>query len=150
MTTLSLSAIARYPRMRPTPVQAPATAILNSHTNPSTQTARIAMTPGPTRTAVDQPPQVQKPSGPRPRIPSVNDMRLLREYNKKYLGYADYDPSTASLGESFYARYLSLSVIGNDTRANDVPPQRPPAPRTLLRSCRRDGMRLAWTWVPRR
>jgi hypothetical protein len=43
-------------------------------------------------------------------------MRLLREYNKKYLGYANYDPSTASLGESFYARYLSLSAVGNDTR----------------------------------
>jgi hypothetical protein len=43
-------------------------------------------------------------------------MILLRKYNKKYLGYANYDPSTASLGESFYACYLSLSAVGNDAR----------------------------------
>jgi len=61
-------------------------------------------------------------------------MRLLREYNKKYLGYAKYDPLTASLGESFYARYLSLSAVGNDARANDVPSTTRPMPRTLLRS----------------
>jgi hypothetical protein len=47
-------------------------------------------------------------------------MHLLWEYNKTYLGYADYDPSAASLGKSFYERYLSLSAIGNDTRANDA------------------------------
>jgi hypothetical protein len=35
-------------------------------------------------------------------------MYLLKEYNKKYLGYVDYDPSTASLGKSFYEQYLSL------------------------------------------
>jgi hypothetical protein len=29
-------------------------------------------------------------------------MHLLKEYNKKYLGYADYDPSAALLGKSFY------------------------------------------------
>jgi hypothetical protein len=61
-------------------------------------------------------------------------MRLLREYNKKYLGYANYDPSTASLGESFYARYLSLSAVGNDTRANDAPPTMRPPPSTLLQN----------------
>jgi hypothetical protein len=48
-------------------------------------------------------------------------MCLLREYNKKYFGHANYDPSTASLGESFYARYLSLSAISNDARANEAP-----------------------------
>ena len=61
-------------------------------------------------------------------------MRLLTEFNKKYLGNPDHDPTVASLGKSFYDRYLSLSAVGNDTRANDAPPQRPPAPRTLLRS----------------
>ena len=61
-------------------------------------------------------------------------MRLLTEFNKKYLGHPDHDPTAASLGKSFYDRYLSLSTVGNDTRANDAPPQRPPAPRTLLRS----------------
>jgi hypothetical protein len=73
---------------------------------------------------MDAPLHVWKSAGQRLRIPSVNDMRLLREYNKKYLGYANYDPSTASLGESFYARYLSLSAVGNDTHANDAPLQR--------------------------
>ena len=37
-----------------------------------------------------------------------------------YLGYEDYDPSATSLSASFYACYLSLSAIGNDTRANDA------------------------------
>ena len=46
-------------------------------------------------------------------------MRLLREYNKKYLGYENYEPSTASLGESFYAHYLSLSAVGNDVPMTD-------------------------------
>jgi hypothetical protein len=59
-------------------------------------------------------------------------MRLLREYNKKYLGYANYDPSTTSLGESFYAHYLSLSAVGNDARANDAPSTTRPSPRALL------------------
>jgi hypothetical protein len=60
-------------------------------------------------------------------------MCILHEYNKKYLGYADYDPSAASLGESFYARSLSLSAVGNDTRANDATTTMRPSPRTLLR-----------------
>ena len=60
-------------------------------------------------------------------------MHLLREYNKKYLGYANYDPSTSSLGDSFYVRYLSLSAIGNDTCANNVSPTTRPSPRALLR-----------------
>ena len=59
-------------------------------------------------------------------------MRLLREYNKKYLGYTNYDPSTASLGESFYARYLSLSAVGNDAHANDAHSTMRPSPHTLL------------------
>ena len=36
-------------------------------------------------------------------------MRLLTEFNKKYLGNPDHDPTVASLGKSFYDRYLSLS-----------------------------------------
>jgi hypothetical protein len=43
-------------------------------------------------------------------------MCLLHEYNKKYLRYADYNPSATSLGESFYARYLSLSAVGIKTK----------------------------------
>ena len=58
-------------------------------------------------------------------------MCLLREYNKKYLGQANYNPSTASLRESVYTRYLSLSAVGNDARANDAPSTTRPLPRTL-------------------
>ena len=60
-------------------------------------------------------------------------MHLLREYNMKYLGYADYDPSAASLGKLFYERYLSLSAISNDNRANDASSRTPPLPHDLLR-----------------
>ena len=90
------------------------------------------LTPDTTLANRDEPPQVRRPAGPHPRIPSVNDMRLLCEYNKKYLGFANYDPSTASLGESFYACYLSLSAIGNDACANAAPSTTRPSPRTLL------------------
>jgi len=96
------------------PAQAPAT-VTPRHNNASPHTTYIPLTPGPPLTATGEPPRVRQPAGPRPRILSVNDMHLLREYNKKYLGYANYDPSTASLGESFYACYLSLSAVGNDT-----------------------------------
>ena len=58
-------------------------------------------------------------------------MRLLREYNKKYLGQENYDPSTASLGESFYTRYLSLSAVGNDAYTNDAPSTMRPSPHSL-------------------
>ena len=61
-------------------------------------------------------------------------MRLLTEFNKKYLGNPDHDPTVASLGKSFYDRYLSLSAVGNDTRANDAPPTTRPPPSTLLRN----------------
>jgi hypothetical protein len=37
-----------------------------------------------------------------PHISSTNDMHLLTEYNKQYLGYADHDPSIDALGKSFY------------------------------------------------
>ena len=63
-------------------------------------------------------------------------MHLLREYNKKHLGYADYDPSAASLGKSFYKNYLLLSAIGNDIYANDMAhtiPGSPPSLNALLR-----------------
>jgi hypothetical protein len=48
-------------------------------------------------------------------------MDLLREFNKKYLGQSDYDPTAASLGKSFYDAYLSLSPVGNDIRLNTAP-----------------------------
>jgi hypothetical protein len=60
-------------------------------------------------------------------------MDLLREFNKKYLGQSDYDPTAASLGKSFYDKYLSLSAVGNDIRPTTASP-RPPSPRDLLRS----------------
>ena len=60
-------------------------------------------------------------------------MNLLREFNKKYLGQSDYDPTAASLGKSFYDDYLSLSAVGNDIRSTTTSP-RPPSPRVLLRS----------------
>ena len=60
-------------------------------------------------------------------------MNLLREFNKKYLGQSDYDPTAASLGKSFYDDYLSLSAVGNDIRSTTTSP-RPPPPRILLHS----------------
>ena len=45
-------------------------------------------------------------------------MHLLRKYNKKYLGYTDYEPSVTSLGKSLYGKYLLLSMVGKDIRAN--------------------------------
>ncbi len=47
-------------------------------------------------------------------IPSTNNISLLREYNKKYLGLPDYDPHQVMLGETFYKSHLSLATIGND------------------------------------
>ncbi len=60
-------------------------------------------------------------------------MELLREFNKKYLGQSDYDPTAATLGKSFYDKYLSLSAVGNDIRSTTASP-RPLSPRVLLRS----------------
>jgi hypothetical protein len=61
-------------------------------------------------------------------------MDLLREFNKKYLSQSDYDPTTASLGKSFYDAYLSLSAVGNDICPNATSSPRPPLPRDLLHS----------------
>jgi hypothetical protein len=60
-------------------------------------------------------------------------MDLLQEFNKKYLGQSDYDPTAASLGKSFYNEYLLLSAVGNDIRFTTVLSQ-PPSPCDLLRS----------------
>jgi hypothetical protein len=49
-------------------------------------------------------------------------MRLLRDFNKKYLGHEDYDPNAASLGKSFFDNYISLAAISNDTTINDDTP----------------------------
>ena len=77
---------------------------------------------------------------PKPRISTTNDMRLLSEYNKKYLGHTDYDTNAAALGKSFYDLYLSYFAVGNDNTTTDIPSHRPPTPHTLLRSSfRRPG-----------
>jgi hypothetical protein len=60
-------------------------------------------------------------------------MDLLQEFNKKYLGQSDYDPTAASLSKSFYDEYLSLSAVGNDIRPTTASPW-PPSPLDLLRS----------------
>ena len=62
------------------------------------------------------------PITPRTSISSLRDMDLLREFNKKYLGQSNYDPTAASLGKLFYDDYLLLSAVGNDIRANDAQP----------------------------
>jgi hypothetical protein len=61
-------------------------------------------------------------------------MDLLREFNKKYLGQSEYDPTAASLGKSFYEDYLWLSAVGNDIRPNTTSSARPLSPHDLLRS----------------
>ena len=117
MPSLTLMATARYPHNQPTPTQAPA--IVTPHLS-DTVPHTLPSTPFLPLSANGAPQCDRHPTDPRPRIPSVKDMCLLREYNKKYLGYADYDPSAASLGELFYTGYLSLSAVGNDTHANDA------------------------------
>ena len=66
---------------------------------------------------------------PRRRIPSTNDISLLREYNTKYLGLPDYDPRWATLGEEFYSSYLSLATVGNDISTDSALGKKPCAPR---------------------
>jgi hypothetical protein len=61
-------------------------------------------------------------------------MDLLWEFNKKYLGQSDYNPTAASLGKSFYDEYLSLSAIGNDIFPNATSSPQPPSPCDLLQS----------------
>jgi hypothetical protein len=61
-------------------------------------------------------------------------MDLLREFNKKYLGQSDYDPTAASLGKSFYDAYLLLYAVGNDIHTNTTSSTQPPLPCNLLRS----------------
>jgi hypothetical protein len=61
-------------------------------------------------------------------------MDLLWEFNKKYLEQSAYDPTTASLGESFYDAYLSLSPVGNDICHHTTSSPWPPTLRNLLRS----------------
>lgn len=59
----------------------------------------------------------------RPRISSTKDMRLLTDFNKKYVGHPDYDPTAASLGKSFYA-----AISGS------LPLAMTPAPMTHLKN----------------
>jgi hypothetical protein len=59
-------------------------------------------------------------------------MDLLREFNKKYLGQLDYDPTATSLGKLFYDDYLSLSAVGNEIRTNATLSALPPSPPVLL------------------
>ncbi|KAL3803843.1 hypothetical protein HJC23_004005 [Cyclotella cryptica] len=120
-----------YPRVRPAPSRPLATPA------PVHQTAPVG-----------KPPSQPTPQAPinrghlsatpalctRPRISSTKDMHHLEEFNKKYLGHQDFDPTAASLGKSFYDHYLSLSAVGNDTGNTDAPPRRPPVPSTLHRS----------------
>jgi len=61
-------------------------------------------------------------------------MRLLRDFNKKYLGHEDYDPNATLFGKSFFDNYLSLAAVGNDTSNNDDTPPWPPSPCDLSRS----------------
>jgi hypothetical protein len=61
-------------------------------------------------------------------------MDLLWEFNKKYLGQSDYNPTAASLGKLFYDDYLSLSAIGNDIHPNATSSAWPPLPCNLLGS----------------
>ena len=63
-------------------------------------------------------------------------MHLLKEFNHKYFGYADYNPSAAALGQSFFDEYLSLATIGNyisTTRKNGTQLVSPPSPTAFIR-----------------
>ena len=123
----------RYPhtRLAKTPAPAPTTSATRVKTQP----------PTPTHTTQEcisgiKPLHPSSDGIPRPCIPSKNDMHLLHEYNKKYLGYADYDPTAASLGKSFYDNYLLLTAIGNDISNKDSTSKTlvaPPSANALLR-----------------
>ncbi len=91
------------------------------------------------------PPCTSQEPSPQPCILSANDMHLLKEYNKKYLGYVDYNPSAASLGKSFYERYLSLSLPSAMTSA----PMTHPLARHLFRvNCSEGPLGAQATTIP--
>ena len=46
-----------------------------------------------------------------PHIPSTTDVEHLCQYNKKYLGIKDYDPTSAHLGKTFYTILCSLHTV---------------------------------------
>ena len=107
---------ARYPRTRLAPMPTPAltTLAIRAYTPPPKLPLMVQE-----RVSSRKPLRTFSTLTPQPRSPSTNDMHLLREYNKKYLGYADYDPTAASLGKSFYNNYLLLTAIANDICTND-------------------------------
>ena len=46
-----------------------------------------------------------------PCIPSTTDVEHLCQYNKKYLGIKDYDPTSAVLGKTFYTKLCSFHTV---------------------------------------
>jgi hypothetical protein len=64
------------------------------------------------------------PAPPRPpTIKSDRDWAHLKEYNKKYLGMADFDATAATLGECFYSSLTNSNVnlVRGDTWKVSVP-----------------------------
>ena len=51
------------------------------------------------------------PTKKAPHIPSTTDVEHLCQYNKKYLGIKDYDPTSAHLGKTFYTKLCSLDTV---------------------------------------
>jgi hypothetical protein len=88
--------------------------------------------PTPDKPATSPPLTTMGPPPPRLSISSLRDMELLWEFNKKYLGQLDYDPTAASLGKSFYDNYLSLSAVDNDICPNTTSSTQPLLPCNLL------------------
>ena len=76
------------------------------------------------------------PDVPCQRIPSINDISLLREYNAKYLGFMDYNGHQVALGKAFFAPYLSLAPTHNDISIcrthGRAPCEAPPTPNALM------------------
>jgi hypothetical protein len=103
----------RYPCMRPLPTLAPEPSATLQHASPQLPQPPPVTTPA----TIIAPPCASRQPCPGPHISSANDMHLLEEYNKKNLGCVDYNPSAASLGKSFYERYLSLSLPSAMTSA---------------------------------
>jgi hypothetical protein len=120
---------ASYPRTRPAPAKS---TLLQAKARPTTQAPRQPTQPHSPGLATSGTLTAMNPPSARPHISSTWDMDRLQEFNKKYLGQSDYDPTAAHLGKTFYDDYLLLSAIGNDIHTNTS--ARPPSPCNLLRT----------------
>ena len=57
----------------------------------------------------------------KPRISSKTNLKHLRAFNKKYLGFSDYDETQAALGKSFYDKLNKINDVCSGEWKQDIP-----------------------------